>query len=158
MSCSRRCGSRSTPTKNNRNTRKPTAFRTGKQCKESSGLFVVPPDGPFGRGGAQRRGSAAVAGGVVSRVLAALVVGTLGVLVGVLVLVGSRVLAGIGGAVGALIAGAVLSLVLAVGAAVLAAIFHRIVAPFDFGRRSALPDHSLTGCGGFMHRSSKEVS
>jgi hypothetical protein len=36
----------------------------------------------------------------------------------VLVLVGSRVLAGIGGAVGALIAGAVLSLVLAVGAAV----------------------------------------
>jgi hypothetical protein len=150
MSCSRRCGSRSTPTKNNRNTRKPTAFRTGKQCKESSGLFVVPPDGPFGRGGAQRRGSAAVAGGVVSRVLAALVVGTLGVLVGVLVLVGSRVLAGIGGAV--------LSLVLAVGAAVLAAIFHRIVAPFDFGRCSVLPAHSLTGCGGFMHRSPKEVS
>ena len=158
MSCSRRCGSHLTPTKNNRNTRKPTAFRTGKQCKESSGLFVVPPDGPFGRGGAQRRGLAAVAGGVVSRVLAALVVGTLGVLVGVLVLVGSRVLAGIGGAVGALIAGAVLSLVLAVGAAVLAAIFHRIVAPFDFGRCSALPAHSLTGCGGFMHRSPKEVS
>ena len=158
MSCSRRCGSRLTPTKNNRNTRKPTAFRTGKQCKESSGLFVVPPDGPFGRGGAQRRGLAAVAGGVVSRVLAALVVGTLGVLVGVLVLVGSRVLAGIGGAVGALIAGAVLSLVLAVGAAVLTAIFHRIVAPFDFGRCSVLPAHSLTGCGGFMHRSPKEVS
>ena len=155
MSCSRRCGSRSTPTKNNRNTRKPTAFRTGKQCKESSGLFVVPPDGPFGRGGAQRRSLAAVAGGVVSRVLAALVVGTLGVLVGVLVLVGSS---GIGGAVGALIAGAVLSLVLAVGAAVLAAIFHRIVAPFDFGRCSVLPAHSLTGCGGFMHRSPKEVS
>ena len=127
-------------------------------CKESSGLFVVPPDGPFRRGGAQRRGSAAVAGGVASRVLAALVVGTLGVLVGVLVLVGGRVLAGIGGAVGALIAGAVLSLVLAVGAAFLTAIFHRIVAPFDFGRRSALPAHSLTGCGGFMHRSSKEVS
>ena len=60
--------------------------------------------------------------------------------------------------VGALIAGAVLSLVLAVGAAVLAAIFHRIVAPFDFGRRFALPAHSLTGCGGFMHRSPKEVS
>ena len=158
MSCSRRCGSHLTPTKNNRNTRKPTAFRTGKQCKESSGLFVVPPDGPFGRGGTQRRGLAAVAGGVVSRVLAALVVGTLGVLVGVLVLVGSRVLAGIGGAVGALIAGAVLSLVLAVGAAVLAAIFHRIVAPFDFGRCSVLPAHSLTGCGGFMHRSPKEVS
>ena len=155
MSCSRRCGSRLTPTKNNRNTRKPTAFRTGKQCKESSGLFVVPSDGPFGRGGAQRRGLAAVAGGVVSRVLAALVVGTLGVLVGVLVLVGSS---GIGGAVGALIAGAVLSLVLAVGAAVLAAIFHRIVAPFDFGRCSVLPAHSLTGCGGFMHRSPKEVS
>ena len=124
----------------------------------SRGLFVVPPDGPFGRCGAQRRGSAAVAGGVASRVLAALVVGTLGVLVGVLVLVGGRVLAGIGGAVGALIAGAVLSLVLAVGAAFLTAIFHRIVAPFDFGRRSALPAHSLTGCGGFMHRSSKEVS
>ena len=71
---------------------------------------------------------------------------------------GGKNSAGIGGAVGALIAGAVLSLVLAVGAAFLTAIFHRIVAPFDFGRRSALPAHSLTGCGGFMHRSSKEVS
>ena len=74
--------------------RKPAAFRTGKQCREGSGLSYA----------------------VLLLVLGTLVVGTLGILVGVLVLVGGL----IGGAVLAL----VLAVVRAVFGAILAVVLH----------------------------------
>ena len=91
-SCSMPCGSSLTRTRNK--TRKPAAFRTGKQCREGSGLSYA----------------------VLLLVLGTLVVSTLGILVGVLVLVGGL----IGGAVLAL----VLAVVRAVFGAILAVVLH----------------------------------
>ncbi|MBD9240727.1 MAG: hypothetical protein EGQ64_00205 [Ruminococcaceae bacterium] len=81
-------------TRTRNKTRKPAAFRTGKQCREGSGLFCA----------------------VLLLVLGTLVIGTLGVLVGVLVLVGGLV----GGAVLAL----GLAVVRAVLGAILAVLLH----------------------------------
>ena len=61
------CGSSLTRTRNK--TRKPAAFRTGKQCREGSGLSYA----------------------VLLLVLGTLVVSTLGILVGVLVLIGGLI-------------------------------------------------------------------
>ena len=82
-----------------------------------------------------------VGGTAVGGVLGAFVIGTLGVLVGVLVLVG--------GAVGGLAAGTVGGLVLAIGTAV----FHGVNAPFGrcCGGGTALTVHSVAAAGGFIH-------
>ena len=59
----------------------------------------------------------------------------------------------VGSAVGGLAAGTVGSLVLAIGIAVLTAVFHGVNAPFGrcCGGGAALTVHSVAAAGGFIH-------